>query len=86
MQIIFTQSLQQRRYIKVAINFSDEVLGNPKTSSFYTVNLKKNNLEEKLKHVIHLNICTSNQFEKIIINVRNSIYFFLLLRSQTGII
>lgn len=77
----------QRGYIKVATNFPDEVLRDLKISSSYTVNLMKIiNLTEKSEHIIRLNLCTSNQFEQVIISVRNSSYFFLLLKSETGII
>lgn len=77
----------QRGYIKVTTNFTDEVLRDLKTLSSYTVNVMKIiNLTVKLEHIIHLNFCTSDQFEQVIISVRNSSYFFLLLSSQTGII
>lgn len=74
----------QRGYIKVVTNSPDEILRYLKTLSSYTVKIV--NLTEKLGHTIHLNFCTSSQFEQVIISVRNSSCFFLLLSSQTGII
>jgi len=77
----------QRGYIKLATNFPDEVLRDLKTLCSYTVNLMKIiNVTEILEHIICLNFCTSNPFEQVIVRVRNSSYFLLLLSSQTSII
>lgn len=77
----------QRGYIKVATNFPDEVLRDLKTLSSYTVNpMKILNLTEKLEHNICHNFCTNKSFGWVIISVRNSSRFFLLLSSQTGVI